>query len=679
MRRHLLSSAVLGSLLATWSASSVCRAEDVQASAPQPWVTQASVVGYRGVIEIEAAGKSGTQGVSSLPVLLSPGDKVHTATSGEATIQFRDGSKLTLGAGSTFSVEEERAERISLHLFLGKVWCAVSKLDRRHFRVRTPTAVASVRGTEFSVEALAAGRTAVEVFGGLVSVRGSLGDEALVGANRRVDVIEGRMGAVERFEARPDPRMPQSGPASGVEGRRDGSRREQGGPGDKQRFGFDPGMFKEFVSNQADEQARRDGIESGAAFDQKAQLYQEGKTLIDAFGRRVRVEEYIKRPTPDSFKFVSFNFRENRTDIASVEVKANAALPERLADAGNLWFSPGATAPAYYAVKQKLTMSNGADSVVQLGVDGAPQSFTVPGAPIFDPGSNSFISSPGGGFFGTMFGNKYEFINGNGAAIADIFSGAFRPVNNGDVSGAGNTASGMMWRTQPVKVNITDGATSLGAYWTDAFVKYDATNGLAYAQSTFQPTPGAAHFISQRSYYNFTDDSNGGGGNGILDFGEALDPNNPTFYHDIVERINGANPAAAMPGAGARQAIGDTVVFTDPNRNNLNDDGAAAQHAISYVGSPVQDVQSFVKTAPRDWLAADEFAIDDFGKVLPAGGDFTGSGPQFSGMNFERRLRSSRFTQGDIDVVMSPSFIFQSGVSNASNQGRAVPSPGPKQ
>ncbi len=383
MRPRLLVSAFLGAFLVVWPKSSVCQIPAVRptasppasgivsASSPQPWVPSASVTGYRGVVEIEKAGRAAGEPVNALPVRLSPGDKIRTGPSSEATLQLKDGSKVTVGPGAVFVVEEERAEQVTLHLFLGKVWLAVSKLESRRFRVRTPTAVCSVRGTEFSVEAQGAARTAVEVFDGLVSVRGALGDEALVGASRRVDVIEGRMGAVERFEARPDSRMPA--PAAQPAGTRDEKRREEGRPEEKGRMGFAPERFKEFVANQAEEQVRRDLIESSAAFEQKSSIYQEGKTLIDAFGRRVRVEEYLKRPSADTFKFVSFNFRDNRTDFASIEVTANRPLPENLAEAGNLWFSPGP--PNFWAVKQRLTMFNGADSVVQLGVDGAPQQF----------------------------------------------------------------------------------------------------------------------------------------------------------------------------------------------------------------------------------------------------------------------------------------------------------------
>jgi hypothetical protein len=653
------------------------------------------VVSFAGYVEVEHAATQAREAVARTPRGLSPGDKVHTGRGGRATVQFRDGSQVALGPYAIFTVEKETLRETTIFLTAGKLWAAVAKNAQRRFSVRTHTAVAAVRGTEFSVEVQTGRRTAVEVFGGLVAVRGALGTESMVSASQRVDITEGRNGQVERFSPRPESvpealRPAMFGPAAGGEGGpdgddhsaqqgphdgEDGKRRDRHrGPDGEAMAAFDPERFKDFVEHQAGEQVMRDQRESQAIFEHKAELYQDGKTLIDAFGRRVRVEEHLLRPTADSFRFISLSFRDNRTDLASVEVTANQALPERLADAGNLWFSPGA--PTYWAVRQRLTMTNGLDSVVELGVDGAPQLHTISGEPVFDPGTNSFITGSFS-FYRTMFGNKYEFINGNAAAIADIYHGAFRPKNNGEVSG-NNTVSGMMWRTQPVKVQITDinNPTNVrGSYWTDAFVKYSVNDGLAFAQTTYQPTPGAAHFVSQRSYFNFRDSNN----NDILDFGEQLDPSDPNSFHDVVGRMNG-NAFIGSSNVGTKEALGDTLVFSDLNGTGIPT--ANPQATITYPTSvgptPLSQALTFAQGNARASLTADEFAVDDFGSVLGTNGGFNDSAALFSGANFERRLRSSLFSGPDIDVVMSPAFIFQSGASNASEQDRPVPSPGPR-
>lgn len=695
-QRALLSSLLSLVLAASVSAQRTLSSPSPQApdrpgapAAPARTVARASVVSFTGYVEVERAATGAREAVARAPLGLAPGDKVLTGRDGRAAVAFRDGSQVSLGPGAAFAVRAETLRETTLFLSAGKLWAAVAKNASRRFSVRTPSAVAAVRGTEFSVEVQGARQTAVEVFGGRVAVS-AFGAESMVTASQRVDVTEGRMGRVETFTPRPESvpeairpailRPAAGGPdGEGADGAREGRLGADDGPRDGPRenpeFAFDPERFKEFVEHQAGEQLMRDQRESQAIFEHKAQLYQEGKTLIDAFGRRVRVEEHILRPSADSFQFVSFNFRDDRTDLASVEVTANQTLPERLADAGNLWFSQGS--PSYWAVKQRLTMTNGVDSVVELGVDGAPQQFSFAGQPIFDPGTNTFTTGPGGSFYRTMFGNKYEFINGDDGGIDRIWSDAgFRPSGNGTLMGT--AVSGMLWRTQPVRVDVRDASTVRGSYWTDAFVTATpGADGQAYAQTSFQPTPGAAHFLSQRSYINFTDNSNGGTGNGILDFGEALTPDDPSFYHDIAARMNGTN-LTAMAGAGTRQANGDTLVYSD----RLGSGSAAGnpQATLNY-GSAIPAMKQaidFARSNARDFLVADEFAIDDFGRVLPAGGSFNESASVFSGENFERRLRSSLFTHGDIDVVMSPAFIFQSGASNAAQQDRPVPSPGPK-
>ncbi len=673
-------------------------------AAPALRVTRASITSYDGYVEIERKTTGARDAVSRTPANMIPGDKVHTGKGGRATVLFRDGSKIVLGPYAIFTVEAETLNETTIFLAVGKLWAAVSKNAGRRFSVRTPTAVAAVRGTEFSVETQSDRATAVEVFGGLVSVRGALGGESMISASQRVDVTEGRMGQVEGFTPHPES-VPEAirpailGPSAGGDGdakdqrghnsqnepSEDGKPQERGahdgsggdsdgdssdGSGGGRRVAFDRERFKDFVEHQAGEQERRDQRESSAIFEHKAEIFQDGKTLIDAFGRRVRVEEYLLRPSADSFRFVSLNFRDNRTDLASIEVTANQALPERLSDAGNLWFSPNF--PSFWAVKQRLTMTNGVDIVSELGVDGKPQPFT---APTFDANGVP-SSSPIVIFHRTMFGNKYEFINGNPGAIDRIWNDAtFRPGDNDPAT----NVTGMMWRTQPVQVNIVNiDNISRGQYWTDVFVaKTLGSDGLAFAQTTFQPTPGAAHFLSMRSYFNFKDTNN----NGILDFGEQTDPFDPNFFHDVIARMDGTTSIIDQ-GAGSRQTPGDTFIYSDRDKSGAFTTGTNgdpfAQIDYTSFPPPLQQALNFAQQNPRDFLVAEEFAIDDFGTVLPAGGSFNDSTGLFFSANFERRLRSSLFSGPDIDVVMSPGFIFQSGVSNAEHQDRPVPSPGPK-
>jgi len=672
-------------------------APPVNAYAPQPSVAKASIIGYSGAVEVQRAGRPKREPVNGLPVALSPGDVVHTGSSGRVFIQFRDGSQSTLDRDAVFTIEEEKDDSVTLSLTLGKLWCSVSKLANRRFRVRTPTVVAAVRGTEFTVESFGAAKSAVEVFGGLVSVRGSLGDEALVGASQRVESPGGRLNAVERFEARPDPRMP---PAKGGEGPGDrkgppppdkrgaDGRPGPGGPGEqrgdgerKPQFGFNPDRLKDFVARETEHFAAQDQRESSAAFERRNEIYQSGKSMIDAFGRRVRVEEFITRPAADTFKFVSVSHRVDRTDVASVEIQANQALPFDLKQAGNLFGAGGANAPSFFAVKQRTilrNLSNG-DSYVQLGVDGAPRQFNLPGQAFFDPGLNAFVT-PSAVFWKTMFGNSYEFQNGSLGAVNRIWNDpAFRPVDN--ILTAGTQVAGMTAHLQPVRVDIRNdpgaGNAVVGTYWTDSFVSRNpadnsgAQTGLAFATFRNDPLPGLAWTTKRVDYLDFTDTN----GNGILDFGERLAFDGRfggIVYHDIAERADGTNLIAAA-GVGARQGVGDNGFSGKDAAGSPVASGAI----LSYAGAGAVDLSPlliFGLNNPRERLLIDDFIIDDAGKLLAGQGNLGQSGGLL-GRNFERRLRGTRLN-GDIDVVVSPSFLIQSGVANQGGGGGAVRAPG---
>ncbi|MCM2305274.1 MAG: FecR family protein [Elusimicrobia bacterium] len=684
-------SAVLTAVLAFVLASPLRADPPVNAYAPQPRVERASIIGFSGSPQVQRAGKAGRETVNGLPVPLSAGDTVHTGKGGRIFLQFLDGSQSTVDQNAVFSVEEEKADSVSLSLTVGKIWCAVSKLANRRFRVRTPTAVASVRGTEFTVESFGDKRTAVEVFGGMVAVRGALGDEAIVGASQRVDARAGRLDAVQRFEARPDPRMPpakgvEAGPAEpkgppppdkrGADNRKEDGRRPQPG--------FNPERLKDFVAREAGRFEMQNQRESSAAFDQRNELYQAGKSVIDAFGRRVRVEEFITRPAADAFKFVSVSHREDRTDVATVDVRANAALPADLRLAGNLFSAPGTNAPQYWAVQQRTMLRNlsTGDSYVQVGVDGAPRQFNMPGQAFFDPGLNAFVT-PSAVFWRTMFGNSYEFQNGNPAAVDRIWSdAAFRPLDN--VLTAGTQVAGMTAHFQAVHVNVRNDPGAgvnpngvLGTYWVDSFVSRDPTDlsgtetGLAFATYRNDPLPGLAWTTKRIDYLDFTDTN----GNGLLDFGEALAFDGRfggQVYHDMVERADGGT-LTAIAGAGARQAAGDNG-FTGKNAAG---NPVASGAILTYGGAGPVDLSPlliFGLNNPRERLLIDDFVIDSAGRLI-AGGSNIGQAGGVLGQNYERRVRGTRL-RGDIDVVVSPAFLIQSGAANSGGGGGAVRAPG---
>ena len=105
---------------------------------------------------------------------------------GESMIRIKENSKLIISQ----LLNREKADNVVLGLDVGKMLCRPKKLlKNENFYVRTPTAVAGVRGTVFSVEADAKKTTRIKVFKGSVNVV------------KRVDSLEKKVGVEKMLES----------------------------------------------------------------------------------------------------------------------------------------------------------------------------------------------------------------------------------------------------------------------------------------------------------------------------------------------------------------------------------------------------------------------------------------------------------------------------------------------
>ncbi len=108
---------------------------------------------------------SATVSVNSAPAaegqLVSQNDTIVTDASGTADLYFSDGSISTLEPDTSLTlenmevaVEEGFATKIKVKLNAGKIWNKIVRLaSNSEFRVETTSAIAGVRGTEFSIDA----------------------------------------------------------------------------------------------------------------------------------------------------------------------------------------------------------------------------------------------------------------------------------------------------------------------------------------------------------------------------------------------------------------------------------------------------------------------------------------------------------------------------------------------
>lgn len=270
--------------------------------------------------------------------ILAPGDQLKTASGARATVTFDDASRVQLNPGSSFTLKEATPQASGMELKLGSLKAWISKSLNRRFQVRTPTAVCSVRGTEFGVDVDPGGDTRVQMFGGLLAVADTAGNEVLLKDRDSINVTSEGLGRVSDS----------------------GSREERGGDGEASRL----------AKREVDLRMSKEEVQAAAAEESKLSEFQQGKALIDVNGNRVRVEEYIVRPAADQFKLVVLNERAERFDYFFYHGTFNQALPSDMSVA--LRQIPGCINVAcdYFMTSYRTGRSNTVDNMLETAAGG---------------------------------------------------------------------------------------------------------------------------------------------------------------------------------------------------------------------------------------------------------------------------------------------------------------------
>lgn len=268
--------------------------------------------GVQGTVEIQKPGAaSWTKARNRMKV--NKGDKLRTAAGAKADIGMTGGHKVSLREKTTVRVESVEASDISFQVVVGRLRAYVSKLKGpKKFSVKSPVAVASVRGTVFEMDVAEDNTSRLSVLEGVV------GYKDLAGMAEEIQVLKGQSVVVAPGAA---PRPPEPLPEE----------MQQGLAPEKQNQDLAAFDLKADVQREAGLSSYKEFFQANAAEEMKAAQYQEGKTLIDAFGKRVRLEEYIVRPAANQFSFVSLNTREDRFDFTRFDLYAKNALPDDLA------------------------------------------------------------------------------------------------------------------------------------------------------------------------------------------------------------------------------------------------------------------------------------------------------------------------------------------------------------
>ncbi len=305
---------------------------------------QALLSHFAGTVEIKV--HSQKFWIKAVPRLfLKEGDEIRTGKRSKATLLFQDGSRTEIGAGTLLSLSQLSAP-ISLQQTAGISRNKVSKIGKG-FSLRTPTAVCSVRGTEFEVGVRERGETNLNVLEGIVNgLKTETGESIDVGPGQTLKFTDDKL-PLEK------PQMSE---------------------------GAEESESRQLVRKEVGLDMTREQIQAAAAEEMKLAEFQEGKALIDVNGNRVRLEEYILRKPKDvaeadrdkAFKFVVLNSRDNRLDfftykgIFNKTLPADLSIPLRNVTGRQL----GETEPEYYLTAYEMSQSNMTDAIKDMSDGG---------------------------------------------------------------------------------------------------------------------------------------------------------------------------------------------------------------------------------------------------------------------------------------------------------------------
>jgi hypothetical protein len=335
---------------------------------------EALVSQIKGKVEISKDGNKWM--VISVGTILNSKDKIRVVgKKSRCVLMLENGSVVNLIGDTEAVLENLFPNDVKIKLETGRVRAKVNKLQQgQYFNVATPVAIASIRGTDLGVEHKN-GVTDVEVYEGIVEVK-----EELTG--KSVYVKEGQQTSVLSNEP---PSQPTIIPKEILDKKQEEDLQTQS---EEKR--------QEIISDAQREmfyQISQEEVLSQASDELKKAEYQLGKTIIDVYGKRVRMEEYIIRPQPNQFKYVVLNTRENRFDFGKMLFTFNDTLPPDLTQVTpNMFYYKGSTKPRWYLTGVDTVMSNTIDQVNEIasGGDMLPDN----------------VSSPTSW---NVFFNKYEF------------------------------------------------------------------------------------------------------------------------------------------------------------------------------------------------------------------------------------------------------------------------------
>lgn len=279
---------------------------------------------------------------------IAEGGAVRTGSDGGAVVLMPNKTKVWLKDTTSLELEQRQTLASRLALVFGKIKVRVPHLMRKEkFEVRTPAAVCAVRGTEFTVDTTEDGKMDIQVLFGEVKLKFTIPPEK---GKSEFNIPQGQgISLEEKGKATKPMLLTAAKEREAMENWNPGLKPEERGKQLRQKEN-DRAQVKEFAraTNNAE-----NAVKSFLNVVKESDL-EAGRTLTDAHGNLVRVDQRMIRPAGNEIQFFNlvkrpvynnddtasmaaggFDYRgaqaiSNRLDYMQMTMAFDKALPQRI-------------------------------------------------------------------------------------------------------------------------------------------------------------------------------------------------------------------------------------------------------------------------------------------------------------------------------------------------------------
>lgn len=327
-----------------------------------------------GLVQVRRAGDDRWQPAKA-GYRLNEGDALRTGFNARALVVTTQGTRIAAQGNAHLVLEDDRASKLLAYLLFGAVRVEADIAGGRQASLRTPVATLRARADRaaFTAAVSGGGKTVVDVIDGLVGAEDDRGAATLLKPGQR---LEADMRGLREASASPTPAR---------------ARKEDFAALMRRELSFDLG---------------RDAAIERAASETRRAEHEVGRLLTDASGNRVRMESWVTRPTPASFKLVTVNQQPGRLDAFAWTGSFDATLPVDLEPVLSSLAGSFDAASPWTLLEYQALFTNGPDRLLERADGGHQVDLNN------NPNPSDDVAGGGRPFFYTLFDRSGLYVNG---------------------------------------------------------------------------------------------------------------------------------------------------------------------------------------------------------------------------------------------------------------------------